>query len=145
MQEHQRQPLLEMALGQPCPYCGVAMNNEQIADTPTRDHCLPKSKGADLNGANRVIVCRTCNGDKANLTLRQFLEALIRRGDESRASYVAEFMAGMYADHGHDVGDRLVGRYSPMPVAAAACIFPKCGGCGGFCKRHGLGHAPAAS
>ncbi len=55
-----------------CYYCKVSLN-EKIR---TRDHLHPKSKGGKLNNLNKIFACRTCNYEKADMTIGEWLEKL---------------------------------------------------------------------
>lgn len=57
-----------MAKMRACPYCSYEMRGYRRA--PTIDHVTPKSAGGILNDANRLVVCRTCNEDKDNWSLK---------------------------------------------------------------------------
>jgi 5-methylcytosine-specific restriction endonuclease McrA len=51
-----------------CPYCG-----EKIGEEPHADHIYPVSKGGRSTIANMVYICRTCNINKREMTLREFI------------------------------------------------------------------------
>lgn len=66
--------------GQPCPYCVQPM----MCGTrkhPTRDHVKPRRAGGTLGAGNRKIVCFTCNHDKADMMMSEFLAWLEGRKD----------------------------------------------------------------
>lgn len=75
----------------PCPFCGVLMG-EIGSDfwSPTRDHLTPRSRGGSDCGSNIVICCKRCNEDKDNLTLLEWLNALLFV-DDCRANHVLKF------------------------------------------------------
>jgi 5-methylcytosine-specific restriction endonuclease McrA len=73
------------ALGKPCPYCGDIMGQPDPNLAPTKDHILPRSRGGTLQPANCLIVCRGCNGEKADRTLDEFATWLRGRDDERYA------------------------------------------------------------
>ena len=85
------------AHGRPGPYCGNAMQvpprgkrkRTQHPRFPTRDHVIPKSV---MPGQGTVVVCTSCNRDKANKTLTVWLHALDAKSDP-RATTVREFIA----------------------------------------------------
>jgi HNH endonuclease len=61
--------------GKPCPYCERTMGIGTLRQ-PTRDHVIPRSQGRILTPDNKLIVCRPCNGDKGDRSLRLFCERL---------------------------------------------------------------------
>jgi hypothetical protein len=69
-----------------CRYCGrevvppdyraaarVNGHPQMKSNTATVDHLIPKSHGGPRSLANLVTACRSCNQDKSDLTLREFL------------------------------------------------------------------------
>jgi 5-methylcytosine-specific restriction endonuclease McrA len=52
--------------GERCAYCGAKLTLR----TTTKDHVVPRSKGGPDTLLNVVAACRTCNGLKADRTLR---------------------------------------------------------------------------
>lgn len=61
----------------PCPFCGTWMT-PSVAGVPeatdaTKDHIEPRAAGGFAGYDNIVMVCRTCNGIKANKTLLEHL------------------------------------------------------------------------
>jgi len=72
--------------GRPCPYCGKEMHLNERRH-PTRDHVKPRSKGGKLKPGNKLIVCRPCNGDKGNKTLKEWVVRLLALED-TRAGLV---------------------------------------------------------
>lgn len=83
-------------VGQPCPYCATVMQVNGDRGV-TRDHAKPKSRGGLLCERNRVIVCRTCNGDKKDRTLAEWYYAL-QRGRDRRAILVLAMIESERAD-----------------------------------------------
>ncbi len=83
------EPARRSFIGAPCPYCGQYMT-ERGYHGVTRDHKHPRSMGGKLHGSNRVIVCRRCNFEKANLTLIEYAEKLSKRGHLDRAVRVLD-------------------------------------------------------
>lgn len=74
-------------IGEPCPYCATPMQFGG-PNGVTRDHAHhPKSQGGVLCERNRVIACRTCNGDKRDRTLVEWHDVL-KRGLDRRATLV---------------------------------------------------------
>ncbi|MGY3582339.1 hypothetical protein ACVIGB_000737 [Bradyrhizobium sp. USDA 4341] len=61
--------------GKPCPYCERTMAIGTLRQ-PTRDHVIPRAQGRKLTPDNKLIVCRPCNGDKGDRSLRLFCERL---------------------------------------------------------------------
>lgn len=54
----------------PCPYCNTEMTTAKGKfNSITRDHVVAKCKG----GRDTILVCYTCNQEKAALSLREFL------------------------------------------------------------------------
>jgi len=72
----------ELALydGKPCPYCSHEMRFG-TSKPPSRDHVRPRSKGGTFAKGNKLIVCRPCNNDKDNKTLKEFAEWLAANND----------------------------------------------------------------
>lgn len=52
-----------------CPYCGRELGNNAVAD-----HIYPICKGGHSTVKNMVYVCYTCNRDKKDLTLREYVK-----------------------------------------------------------------------
>jgi len=50
-----------------CVYCG----NDNVKSL-TIDHVIPQSKGGPNTWDNLVTACKTCNGEKADLTLKEY-------------------------------------------------------------------------
>lgn len=50
-----------------CVYCGT--NNKKLL---TLDHVIPQSKGGPNTWNNLVTACKSCNGEKADLTLEEY-------------------------------------------------------------------------
>lgn len=79
-------------VGRPCPYCGVAMTShmekKKLPSDVSRDHKLPRSRGGECRGDNRIIVCRSCNSRKGSRTLAEWHLALSASSDP-RARHVA--------------------------------------------------------
>jgi 5-methylcytosine-specific restriction endonuclease McrA len=60
-----------------CPYCG-----DNLYESHSHlDHIYPLSKGGLSNKSNLVFICQTCNQNKSNLTLRNFIKKM--KFDES--------------------------------------------------------------
>lgn len=53
-----------------CPYCGLYYD----VNTAHADHIYPVSHGGLSTENNMIIVCRDCNRQKSDLTLREFIE-----------------------------------------------------------------------
>lgn len=75
------------AIGWPCPYCWTAMAVPGPL-SPTWDHVVPRSAGGTDSRANRLVVCRRCNADKADMPLGQFCGWLKGRGELRRHACV---------------------------------------------------------
>lgn len=54
-----------------CWYCGE-MLNQTGAQSFEIDHIQPISKGGDNDPSNLVASCRMCNGEKGDMTLKEF-------------------------------------------------------------------------
>ncbi len=52
-----------------CIYCECGLTIKQV----TVDHMVPRSKGGSNDRKNLLPACATCNGDKGNLSLKDFL------------------------------------------------------------------------
>jgi hypothetical protein len=84
---------LEAALGRPCPYCGEVMRkkagtaNRQHWRHPTRDHVVPRCEGGTIT----VVVCHTCNHNKADRSLDEWL-AFLAWTDDPRQHHVERFL-----------------------------------------------------
>jgi 5-methylcytosine-specific restriction endonuclease McrA len=66
--------------GKPCPYCERTMAIGTLRQ-PTRDHVIPRAQGRTLTPDNKLIVCRPCNGDKGDRSLRLFYDRLKNYSD----------------------------------------------------------------
>lgn len=96
MRRHQPQPsvgVLKLYYGLPCPYCRKAMTKRGNGKhSATRDHIVPKSKGAwDIGVRNVIVACKNCNCDKDSKTLAEFY-IWLHRSSDPRAQIVYEFM-----------------------------------------------------
>jgi hypothetical protein len=64
--------------GKPCCYCGSAMTRKGTfkhqANYATKDHVVPVSAGGA--GRKTVRCCRTCNEDKAHLSVEEYRAVL---------------------------------------------------------------------
>lgn len=58
-----------------CAYCGVSLHGGG-----EKDHILPLSKGGTNHARNIVLACTTCNRDKSNKTVAEFLSWRRDRG-----------------------------------------------------------------
>ncbi len=68
--------------GKYCPYCGFEMRFNLKKVSPTRDHKIPRAKGgASLGESNIIVVCRSCNHDKNDMTLEEFAKYLVNERD----------------------------------------------------------------
>lgn len=54
-----------------CWYCGCVLN-QMGAMSFEIDHIQPVSRGGSSDPDNLVASCRTCNGEKADMTLKEF-------------------------------------------------------------------------
>lgn len=146
-------PLREAHKNHPCPFCGYTMTDE-LASQPTVDHVLPRSRNGNLIGSGKLVTCWTCNQDRGDLTVREWLDLLIVGGDD-RAGYVVDWCLELVqkesegARHLLGISERLPlpGREKkpagvplhpvrPRPATAQKCSFPACL-CVGACQRHG--------
>lgn len=76
--------------GKPCPYCGMTME-PNTRHMPSRDHKKPRVHGGTLAGDNKLVVGKSCNGDKGARTLEQWLRWLTKKGDP-RAHIIRELI-----------------------------------------------------
>lgn len=83
---HVISPAVLEHVGRACPYCGIPMARKGRRCV-SRDHVLPRSRGGARRASNVLIVCRTCNFDKADRTLGEWLKLLRGVGDP-RALFV---------------------------------------------------------
>lgn len=68
-QRYQRKLIEQIQVFPDCPYC-----NGPLSKSETHlDHIYPVSKGGQSVGRNLVFVCISCNLEKKNKTLRQFI------------------------------------------------------------------------
>lgn len=88
---------LRLAHGRHCPYCHRVMHvlvrrlkqgRPVPANFPTRDHVIPKSR---MPAQGTLIVCKTCNGDKADRTLVEW-HAYLKHVGDPRAEIIARLM-----------------------------------------------------
>jgi hypothetical protein len=72
----------ELALydGKPCPFCGHTMKMGSPR-APSRDHLKPRSRGGTFANGNKLIVCRPCNHNKGDRTLKEWAERLVALED----------------------------------------------------------------
>ena len=52
-----------------CAYCGLALNGFGEVD-----HVIPVSRGGNSFPSNLTLACRTCNRDKSNKTVEEFIQ-----------------------------------------------------------------------
>lgn len=75
---------LDMAVGTPCPYCGVSMDWRGFGGASvSREHVYPRSRG----GALTIIACEGCNiakGAMMPFDWIEYLYAIGRRDDAVR-------------------------------------------------------------
>lgn len=113
-------------VGKRCPYCAHRMRFGG-PNPPTRDHVHPKSLGGSDDPSNILIVCKSCNNDKADMTLGQFLGMLMATDDcraaivrvlvEDAADFDPTLGAQLYADAGIRFGKVKRKRKKPTRVA----------------------------
>jgi len=99
------------AKGLPCMYCWHPM------DVPTWDHVIPRSKGGPNTRGNLVVVCRSCNEGKGNLSLPDFEGYLLGIGAE-QGRKVTAFTQWITRDWTDDEK----GEYSRLVAAAWAMV-----------------------
>jgi hypothetical protein len=88
------------AHGKDCPWCGRRMDRMNPRAMPTRDHLFPKSlivyrpgpHGWTPQAVPIAITCATCNGDKGDFFLGEWLARLERIADP-RAARIRQWMA----------------------------------------------------
>lgn len=101
MKRRKGEPILLLSYhGRPCPYCSVIMRVNVTArgkkrkdkfqpdNVPTQDHVIPKRLQL---GSHRLIVCRKCNYDKRDLTLKEW-HSKLKSIEDPRAPYVKKVM-----------------------------------------------------
>lgn len=60
--------------GKPCPFCRRAMDHDDMALQPTRDHHpVPQSRG----GRRTIICCKSCNNFKGDMSADQWYAFMI--------------------------------------------------------------------
>ena len=79
----------------PCMYCWESMEH------PTWDHVVPLSKGGPNNRGNLVVVCRSCNEGKSDLSLPDYEGYLLGVG-ALQAGRVRAFTQWIMRDWGDD-------------------------------------------
>lgn len=82
---------LRRHVGRRCPYCGLTMTRERGWNSqraPSRDHCIPLSRGGANTLANMIVCCRRCNEDKGSLTQEEYLAVLA--GLASRLDHITQ-------------------------------------------------------
>lgn len=80
--------------GEPCTYCGVRMSYFGARQhIPTVDHVQPLSRGGADHPLNLVLCCEYCNTWKHYLTLAEWLEKLLEKGELTRADRVRQLIA----------------------------------------------------
>lgn len=70
---------LWVAAGKQCSYCDMDMDGQ-----PDPDHVVPISRGGRNDMGNIVPCCRSCNGDKGDLTLAEWADERARLGKPAR-------------------------------------------------------------
>lgn len=86
-------PIVEKAVGKPCPYCEEIVTEK----TFSLDHAIPVSRGGPHTLTNLAVSCLRCNQVKGMMTHREFdlLIRLIRRFDPTaRRNLIARLRAG---------------------------------------------------
>lgn len=95
-----------------CPYCDVVMDSGGAHNARTKDHFYPLSRG----GRVTIYACRKCNGDKANLSPKEWLAVLVGRNDP-RAKNVGWFLA----QHAGNIDAmEAASKQAIMPISVAA-------------------------
>lgn len=77
-----------------CWYCGCELaapiGAGVEANTATRDHVVPRSKGGSNHPGNLVAACRRCNNDKRAKSLEEYRAALSQRRDGANVLFYGE-------------------------------------------------------
>lgn len=129
---------LDQADGKSCPYCGTAMVTRKGGERrPTRDHVLPRCRGGTIGADNILVVCFTCNGDKGDRTLGEFLLALAQVNDP-RSYRIAMLISSLYATMDTHAADRMVASATARSGSTGSghgrkCYLPTCK-CIGHCQ-----------
>jgi hypothetical protein len=99
-----------------CPYCDVLMTRDEASPAfRTKDHVIPQSRG----GRATVFACKACNGEKADLSLHEWLAKLQIAGD-ARVNNLMWFIGAHLPNV--EALEKELGRLND-PVASAI-IFP---------------------
>lgn len=106
--------IVERSEGRPCPFCKLTMTRKLAHRVPSRDHLVPRSRGGDRRDGNRLIICRSCNADKDNMTLLEFVRYLKQRNDP-RAGHVAQLILDILASVPTVLARKMIGFDVPLP------------------------------
>jgi hypothetical protein len=69
--------------GSPCPYCSRKMDVHSHKLRPTKDHIRPKSRFKQ--DGQVIIVCSECNFHKGDMTIEEYMTALVAKNLELEA------------------------------------------------------------
>lgn len=70
-----------------CAYCGTPVQRlkdfdiSRNASVATIDHITPKSRGGSDFIENKILACLSCNSQKGQRTLAEYIDWLVKRGD----------------------------------------------------------------
>ncbi len=96
-----REYLLER-FGHTCQYCGGESGDAVLE----WEHMVPRSRGGSSSVKNASLACRSCNRDKGNRTLPEYLEALKKNSrtslNDARVKHITRILEG----HTPFVGER---------------------------------------
>lgn len=105
-----------------CPYCDVPMLGGRTR--PTKDHCVPRSRGGDLNDGNMVIVCWGCNTAKGDRTIIEFHADLLAVQDP-RAAHVGVFIQRLNLQMPHVLMANAIAVHKSLLAAPSSRARPR--------------------
>lgn len=67
-----------ISIGLRCIYCEILLDpyTQNLRNSKTEDHIIPRSKGGNNRKANKVFCCSSCNQLKGNLELHDFYDKI---------------------------------------------------------------------
>lgn len=78
-----------ISFGLRCYYCEILLdpNTENLRNSKTEDHIIPRCKSGNNRKYNKVYCCSDCNQFKANLELHEFYEKVLSFIDNDKHRY----------------------------------------------------------